>query len=199
MHHNTAVRRLRTIAEDCDKLGSLLSGEDGLVAVYAFGPVLDRPGEELDAVNVALVLGLPAAELPWGVETPGCTSLAHLLRLDKAPVLRRWRPAEWPVARPWPRRSPANSRRRSRIFAQSEIATGTTPTGDARIVATADIPRIISGRPSTAISICSMLRRRLPRSSDSFHQHGTVPSSVWALLSQRRLDALVEEAIGALS
>lgn len=98
MHHNTAVRRLRTIAEDCDKFGSMLDGEDGLIAVYAFGPVLDHPGGDLDAVNVALVVGLPAAELPWGVETPGCTSLAHLLRLDKAPVLRRWRPAEWPVA-----------------------------------------------------------------------------------------------------
>jgi hypothetical protein len=98
MHYSTAVRRLRTIAEDCDKFGSLLGGEDELVAVYAFGPVLDHPGEDLDAVNVVLVLGLPAAELPWGVEPPGCTSLAHLLRLDKAPVLRRWRPAEWPVA-----------------------------------------------------------------------------------------------------
>jgi hypothetical protein len=98
MHHNTAVRRLRTIAEDCDRVGSLFDGEDGLVAVYAFGPVLDQPGQELEAVNVLLVLGLPAAELPWGVEPPGCTSLAHLLRLDKAPVLRRWRPAEWPVA-----------------------------------------------------------------------------------------------------
>lgn len=98
MHHNTAVRRLRSIAEDCDKFGSLLDGEDGLVAVYAFGPVLDRPGEDLDAVHVTLVMGLPAAELPWGVETPGCTSLAHLLRLDRAPALRRWRPAEWPVA-----------------------------------------------------------------------------------------------------
>lgn len=98
MHHNTAVRRLRSIAEDCDGFGSLLTGEDGLVAVYAFGPVLDRPGEDLDAVNVALVVGLPAAELPWGIETPGCTSLAHLLRLDKAPVLRRWRSAEGPVA-----------------------------------------------------------------------------------------------------
>lgn len=98
MNYNTAVRRLRSIAEDCSKLGSLADGEDGLVAVFAFGPVLDRPGEDLDAVNVALVLGLPAAELPWGVETPGCASLAHLLRLDKAPVLRRWRPAEWPVA-----------------------------------------------------------------------------------------------------
>ncbi|NUR63505.1 MAG: hypothetical protein HOV87_33320 [Catenulispora sp.] len=98
MHHNTAVRRLRSIAEDCDRFGSLLTGDDGLVAVYAFGPVLDRGGEDLDAVNVALVVGLPAAELPWGVETSGCTSLAHLLGLDKAPVLRRWRPVEWPVA-----------------------------------------------------------------------------------------------------
>lgn len=98
MRHNTAVRRLRSIAEDCDKVGSLLDGEGGLVAVHAFGAVLDRPGEELDDVNVVLVLRLPAAELPWGVETPECTSLARLLRLDKAPVLRRWRPVEWPVA-----------------------------------------------------------------------------------------------------
>ncbi|NUP50024.1 MAG: hypothetical protein HOW97_22340 [Catenulispora sp.] len=97
MRHDTAVRRLRTIAEDCDKLSPLLDGHGGLFAVYAFGPVLDHLGEELDAVNIALVLQLPAAELPWGVETPGCFSLAHLLRLDKSPVLRRWRPAEWPV------------------------------------------------------------------------------------------------------
>ncbi|WP_194905807.1 DUF7711 family protein [Catenulispora rubra] len=97
MRHNTAVRRLRTIAEDCDKLGSLVDGEDGIVALYTFGPLLDRPGEDLDAVNVALVVGLPADELPWGVEPPGCTALAHLLRLDKTPVLKRWRPAEWPV------------------------------------------------------------------------------------------------------
>ena len=98
MRHDTAVRRLRTIADDCDKLGSLADGEDGLVAVYVFGPVLDNPGEDLDALNVALVVGLPAAELPWGIETPGCTSLAHLLRLDKEPIVRRWRPEEWPVA-----------------------------------------------------------------------------------------------------
>lgn len=98
MHHNTAVRRLRTIAEDCDRVGSLFDGGHGLAAVYAFGPVLDQPGQELEAVNVLLVLGLPAAELPWGVEPPSCTSLAHVLRLDKAPVLRRWRPAEWPVS-----------------------------------------------------------------------------------------------------
>lgn len=31
------------------------------------------------------------------MESPAHTSLAHLLRLDKAPVLRRWCPVEWPV------------------------------------------------------------------------------------------------------
>jgi hypothetical protein len=97
MHHDTAVRRLRTIAEDCDRAGSLFDGEDGLVAIYAFGAVLDQPGQELEAVNVLLVVDVPAAELPWGVEPPGCSSLAHLLKLDKAPVLRRWRSADRPV------------------------------------------------------------------------------------------------------
>jgi len=94
MHYDTAVRRLRTIADDCDKLGALLDGEDGLVAVYASGPVLDHPGQDLEVVNIVLVMGLSPNELPWGVEPPGCTALAGLLRLDKVPVVRRWRPQE---------------------------------------------------------------------------------------------------------
>jgi hypothetical protein len=98
MHHNTGVRRLRIIAEECARASSLLDGADGLLAVYAFGPVLDHPGQDLEAVNIALVMGMSADELPWAAEPPGCSSLAHLLRLDKAPVWRRWRPAEWPVA-----------------------------------------------------------------------------------------------------
>lgn len=220
MHHNTAVRRLRTIAEDCDRVGSLFDGEDGLVAVYAFGPVLDQPGQELEAVNILLVLGLSAAELPWGVEPPGCTSLAHLLRLDKAPVLRRWRPAEWPVAnheirRPmpiwsredgvhmaalmlWPSEVPsrsglrilmttswlsrflASSKRRRLTFAPSGIATGTTSTGGVRIAVTAASPRSTSGKPSTAISICSTLRRRFTPRCDCPDRRGTVASPMWA-------------------
>lgn len=98
MHYSTAVRRLRTVVDDCDKAGSLFDGEDGLVAVYAFGPVLDHPGQDLEAVKIALVMDVSPAELPWGTEPTACTSLAHLFRLDKSPVLRRWRPAEWPVA-----------------------------------------------------------------------------------------------------
>ncbi|WP_194895106.1 DUF7711 family protein [Catenulispora pinisilvae] len=98
MHFNTAVRRLRVIAEDCQKTGPLLDGGDGLLAVYAFGPVLDHPGQDLEAANIVLVMGMSADELPWGVEPPKCSALARLLRLDKSPVLWRWRPAEWPVA-----------------------------------------------------------------------------------------------------
>lgn len=98
MRHDTAVRRLHTIAEDCDKFTRLLGGATGLLGAYAYGAVLDHPDRDLDAVNLALVVDLAAEELPWGVEPPECTSLADLLRLDKAPVLWRWRPGEWPVA-----------------------------------------------------------------------------------------------------
>ena len=124
MHHNTAVRRLRTIAEDCDRAGSLLGGNGGLVAVYAFGPVLDQPGQELEAVNVVLVVDMPAAELPWGVEPPACSSLAHFLRLDKAPVLRRWS-----GGRP-PSRSPGSLLGRHRLAPRA--ARLTVPTGGTR-------------------------------------------------------------------
>src|SRR2546423_10852258 len=98
MRYATAVRRLRTIAEDCQRLASVFDGDDGPLAAYAFGPMLDAPGEAQDVLHLALVMGMPAAEPPWGVEPPGCTSLASWLQLDKAPMLRRWRPHEWPVS-----------------------------------------------------------------------------------------------------
>ena len=98
MHYATAVRRLRAIAEDCAKWGSVLEdNETILIAAYAYGPVQAAPGADLDAVHIALVVDLPAEALPWGVEPPECSSLAFLLRLGKAPVLWRWRPAVWPV------------------------------------------------------------------------------------------------------
>lgn len=68
-----------------------------LVATYAFGAVLE-PGAEVDAVELAFVLNLPAEELPWYVEPQSLAGLPSLLEIDKAPVLRYWRPAVWPVA-----------------------------------------------------------------------------------------------------
>jgi hypothetical protein len=96
MRYATAVRRLHTVAEDCDRVNGLLE-EGFLAAVYAYGPVLDGNTTDLPIVHVAFAVRLPAEELPWGVEPPGCAGLAHLLRLDKAPVTRRWRPAAHPV------------------------------------------------------------------------------------------------------
>ena len=58
----------------------------------------------------------------------------------------------------WLSRSLASSKRRRFTFARSGIATGMTWTGDVRIAAIAATPRTISGKPSTAISICSTLR-----------------------------------------
>ncbi|RLU82527.1 hypothetical protein CTZ27_29805 [Streptomyces griseocarneus] len=97
MRYATAVRRLRTIAGSCTR--ALNSSADiPLAAAYVFGPVLDAPGNDAEAVDVAFALAMPPAELPWGVEPPVGHVLADLLSLDKAPVRRVWRPAGRPVA-----------------------------------------------------------------------------------------------------
>lgn len=99
MRYTTAVNRLRTVAEACDRWGSVQGGltEARLTAAYAYGPVLEEPGADVDLVCVALVIELPAEQLPWGAEPPECSSLASVLRLDKAPVLWRFRSSERPV------------------------------------------------------------------------------------------------------
>ncbi|RZB14405.1 hypothetical protein StrepF001_37855 [Streptomyces sp. F001] len=95
MRHTTAVRRLRTITDACHR-ARRLPGGGALLAVHAYGPILEGTGD-IPVVHIALVVDLPAEELPWGVEPPECTALANLLDLGKAPVVRRWRPAAWPV------------------------------------------------------------------------------------------------------
>ena len=99
MRYTTAVNRLLAIAEACDRWGSVQDGltEARLTAAYAYGPVLEEPGADLELVHVALVIDLPAGQLPWGAEPPECSSLAAVLRLDRAPVLWRFRPSERPV------------------------------------------------------------------------------------------------------
>jgi hypothetical protein len=97
MRYQTAVRRIRTVAERCQRASGLWDDEPLLVATYAFGAVLE-PGAEVDAVELAFVLNLPAEELPWCVEPQSLVGLPSLLEIDKAPVLWYWRPAVWPVA-----------------------------------------------------------------------------------------------------
>jgi hypothetical protein len=95
MRYATAVRRLRQIAADAHRAN--WPDEDPLlVAAYTFGPILDAP-DDVAAVDVALVLDCPAEEVPWGTQPPWAVGIVEMLRLNKAPVRWRWRPAVWPV------------------------------------------------------------------------------------------------------
>jgi hypothetical protein len=91
---DTAVRRLRTIAERCSQVSRT---EPVLRAAHAFGQLLDGR-VDVEVVQVAFVLDLPPEQLPWCAEPRGCGWLVELLELGKAPVVWYWRPAAWPVA-----------------------------------------------------------------------------------------------------
>jgi hypothetical protein len=98
MRHETAVRRLRTIAARCQQQASgLWDDEPFLVGAYAFGAVLGAR-TDLEAVQVAFVLNLPPDELTWCAQPQSCVGLPHLLEIDKAPVEWYWRSALWPVS-----------------------------------------------------------------------------------------------------
>jgi hypothetical protein len=97
MRHETAIRRLRTIAGRCQQASGLWDDEPFLVGAYAFGAVLDVR-TDVEAAQVAFVLDLPPDELTWGAQPQSVVSLPHLLEIDKAPVEWYWRPAVWPVS-----------------------------------------------------------------------------------------------------
>lgn len=96
VRHETAVRRLRKIAERCAGVSRVWHDEPVLLGAYAFGAVLDGL-DDVPVVEVAFVLNLPAEDLTWCAEPPSCSGLPHLLEIDKAPVRWYWRPAVWPV------------------------------------------------------------------------------------------------------
>lgn len=99
MRRDTAIRRLTTIAEQCQRISGLWDEEDEqsfVAAAYAFGDLLDGAAE-VEWVQVAFVVNLPAEELSWGAEPDGCGWLVDMLRLDKTPVDRYWRPVGSPV------------------------------------------------------------------------------------------------------
>jgi len=95
MRYATAVRRLRTIAESCDR-ASRLWDQPVLAGGYVFGDVLDGAAD-LPVVQVAFVLDCPVEEVTWLALPPHSAGIADLLDLEKAPVEWFWRPAVWPV------------------------------------------------------------------------------------------------------
>jgi hypothetical protein len=76
----------------------MVDGFDALEVTdaYVFGDLLDGP-ESLDVVSVAFVVDLPVEEVPWRARSAVLEAVATLMRLDKVPVERVWRPAGWPV------------------------------------------------------------------------------------------------------
>ena len=92
--YSTAVRRLGSVAESLSTAASF--GEMLVTDAYVFGDLLNGP-ESLDVVSVAFVVDLPVSEVPWCARPVRVEALAESLRLNKVPVARWWRPADWPV------------------------------------------------------------------------------------------------------
>ena len=95
MRFDTAVNRLRTIAQACTEVCRF---RDELVAAYVYGELLN--GTDVEVVDVALTVDAAAEELPWRAEPGWLRALADVLRLGKAPVRWVWRPAGEPAAHP---------------------------------------------------------------------------------------------------
>jgi len=85
---------LRSVAEGLSAVHRVDAFE--VIDAYVFGGLLDGP-ESLDVVSVAFVVDLPVEEVPWRARSAALEALASLMRLDKVPVERVWRPADWPV------------------------------------------------------------------------------------------------------
>jgi hypothetical protein len=88
VRRSTAVRRLGIIARRCQRICDLWAPGQGLVAVHAFGTVLDSGEDDgsVEVVQVALVVNEPPELVPWGARPPAYAGLPYVLELDKAPV-----------------------------------------------------------------------------------------------------------------
>jgi hypothetical protein len=101
MRRATAVRRLRSVAERCHQVCHLWEPGNGLIAVHAFGGVLDLSSDEdgsIEVVQLALVVRHDPDEVTWCARPPTFSGLPYVLDLEKAPVDWYYRSAFWPVA-----------------------------------------------------------------------------------------------------
>ena len=93
MRYRRGVEKLRILADACQEL----PGEEPLLCeAYVFGELLDG-ADPLDCVEIALVVDLPAAEVPWESRPRATEWVAHTLRLDKGGFVYFWRSRHEPV------------------------------------------------------------------------------------------------------
>jgi hypothetical protein len=96
MRYRRAVEKLRILAEACDSVKNWPPEDPFLLEAYVFGDVLEG-ADPLECVEVALVLNLPAEEVPWESSPHGTAWLADRLRLDKGGFAYWWRSHLSPV------------------------------------------------------------------------------------------------------
>jgi hypothetical protein len=97
MRYKRAVEKLRILADACESVKDWPpEGDPFWLEAYVFGEVMQGP-DELDSVDVALVLNLPANEVTWGSTPHGSAWLADRLRLSKGGYRYWWRSHEEPV------------------------------------------------------------------------------------------------------
>lgn len=90
------MEKLRVLADACESVKNWPPEEPFLLEGYVFGAVLDG-ADPLDCVEVALVLNLPAEEVPWESHPFGTEWPADRLRLSKGGFCYFWRSHLEPV------------------------------------------------------------------------------------------------------
>jgi hypothetical protein len=91
-----AVQKLRELTDACERVKGWPPEDPFLVEAYVFGDLLQGV-DPLEAVQVALVLNLPADQVPWESHPHGTDWLADELRVSKGGFAYWWRSCYVPV------------------------------------------------------------------------------------------------------
>lgn len=98
MKWSSAIRKLEELAHAAADLAASPAARFSLpvTQLWAVGPVLGPPGD-LEWVDVAVVVDLPVAEVPWLTKPFGAEHWENTTRAAKQPIVRLWRSAHAPV------------------------------------------------------------------------------------------------------
>ena len=101
MNWTRAAHHVELAAAECARLADLSAATMPVqvVQMWVFGDLLgDANGAaEIDQVDLALVLDLPASAVPWSTAPPAAEHWLRMTRLAKNPVRIWWRSAGAPV------------------------------------------------------------------------------------------------------
>ncbi len=98
MKWSNAIRKLEELAHAAADLAASPAAQFSLpvTQLWVAGPVLGPPGD-LEWVDVAVVVDLPVAEVPWLTKPFGSEHWENTTRAAKQPITRLWRSAHAPV------------------------------------------------------------------------------------------------------